>query len=89
MKVRTADGKHLEAPIRLDLQILKGSTPVAGVGQVSLNKGYDNWCGSIGGEYNALEAAARRGHNLVFQAVVTAMGVTVKKNWPIDVRVVQ
>jgi hypothetical protein len=62
-----------------------GRTPVAGVGQVWLKKGYDNWCAGIGGETNAL-LAVPRGKKLSFQAVVRAMGVTVKRNWPIVVR---
>ncbi|HEX5449273.1 MAG TPA: hypothetical protein VFW85_04385 [Gaiellaceae bacterium] len=58
------------------------------VGLVSLKKGYDHWCGSIGGEYNVLEAVPR-GKRLAFQAVVKTMGVTVTRNWPIVVRVVR
>jgi hypothetical protein len=85
VNVRTATGKPLAAPIHLLLQILKGRTPVAGVGEVWLKKGYDNWCGSIGGEANAL-LAVPRGTKLNFQADVRAMGVTVKRNWPIVVR---
>lgn len=83
--VRTAAGKPLAAPIHLLLQILKGRTPVAGLGEVWLKKGYDNWCGSIGGEANAL-LAVPRGTKLNFQADVSAIGVTVKQNWPIVVR---
>ena len=67
---------------------LLGRTPVEGVGLVSLKRGYDNWCGSIGGEYNVLEAVPR-GKKLIFQAVVKTMDVTVRQNWPIVVRVVQ
>jgi hypothetical protein len=85
VKVRTRAGKPLAAPIQLQLQILMGRTPVAGVGQVWLRKGYDNWCAGIGGETNAL-LAVPRGKKLSFQAVVTAMGVTIKRNWPIIVR---
>lgn len=88
VKVRTAAGKPVPAPIQLRLQILSGRTPVQGVGLVSLKKGYDDWCGSIGGEYNLLEAVPR-GKQLVFQAVVKTMGVTVEQNWPIVVRVVR
>jgi len=88
VKVRTAAGKRVPAPIQLHLQILSGRTSVAGVGLVSLDKGYDSWCGSIGGEYNVLEAVPR-GSELVFQAVVKTMGVTVRRNWPIVVRVVR
>jgi hypothetical protein len=89
VKIRTAAGKTVPAPIQLRLQILSGRTPVEGVGLVSLHTGYDNWCGSIGGEYNALEGAARYGKRLVFQAVVKAMGITVTRDWPIVVRVVR
>ncbi len=70
-------------------QILSGSTPVTGVSLVTLKKGYPKndhrWCAAIGGEDNVLDAAPR-GKKLVFQAVVRAMGVTVKRNWPVVVR---
>jgi hypothetical protein len=82
VKVRTAAGKPVAATIHL--QILLGRTPVDGVGLVSLKKGYD-WCASTGREANVLDAAPR-GKDLVFQAVVRAKGVTVKRNWPIVVR---
>lgn len=85
VKVRTAAGKPLAAPIQLQLQLLSGRTPVAGVGRVWLKKGYDNWCGGIGGETNAL-LAVPRGKKLRFEAVVTALGVTVKRYWPLVVR---
>lgn len=88
VKIRTAAGKPVPAPIQLRLQILFGRTLVEGVGLVSLKNGYDNWCGSIGGEYNVLEAVPP-GKKLVFQAVVRTMGVTVKQDWPIVVRVVR
>lgn len=83
VKVRTAAGKSVASTIHL--QILSGRTPIERLGTVWLNPGYDHWCGSIGGEYNALEAAPR-GRKLVFQAVVRAEGVTVERNWPIVVR---
>lgn len=85
VKVRTAAGKAPPSKIHLLLQILKGRTPVAGVGEVWLNRGYDNWCGGIGGETNPL-LTLQRGKKLFFHAVVTAMGVTVRRNWPIVVR---
>ena len=88
VRVRTAAGTAIHAPIRLHLQIVSGRRPVEGVGLVSLAKGYNRWCGSIGGEYNVLEAVPP-GKHLDFQAVVTTMGVTVEQNWPIVVRVVQ
>jgi hypothetical protein len=85
VKVRTAAGKAPPSRIHLLLEILKGRTPVAGVGEVWLNKGYDNWCGGIGGESNPL-LTVERGKKLTFHAVVTTMGVTIKRNWLIVVR---
>lgn len=83
VRVRTAAGKSVASTIHL--QILLGRKRVGQAGFVSLNKGYDHWCASIGGETNAL-LAAPRGKKLVFQAVVKAEGVTVKRNWPIVVQ---
>jgi len=83
VRVRTATGKSVASTIHL--QILLGRKPVGQAGFVSLNKGYDHWCASIGGETNAL-LAAPRGKKLIFQAVVRAEGVTVKRNWPIVVQ---
>jgi hypothetical protein len=40
---------------------------------------------SIGGEDNVL-LAVPRGKRLVFQVVVSAEGVTVRRNWPLVVR---
>lgn len=85
VKVRTAGGKRLDTPIQLHLQILAGRTPVAGVGLITLKKGYDNWCGSLGGEAGVLHLVPV-GRKLIFQAVVRALGVTVKRNWPIVVQ---
>jgi hypothetical protein len=83
VKVRTAAGNPVASTIHL--QILLGRKPVQGVGLVSLKKGYDHWCAAIGGEANVL-LAVPRGKKLIFQAVVRAKGVTVKRNWPIVVR---
>jgi hypothetical protein len=82
VRVRTAAGKSVASTIHL--QILQGRKPVGQVGFVSLRKGYDHWCASIGGETNPL-LAVPRGKKLIFQAVVRAEGVTVKRNWPIVV----
>jgi hypothetical protein len=82
VKVRTVAGTSVASTIQL--RILSGRTPVAGVGLVSLRKGYDRWCAAIGGEGNILDALPR-GKKLVFQAVVTANGATVERNWPIVV----
>src|SRR4051794_13018999 len=67
VKVRTAEGKSVASTIHL--QILQGRNPVGQVGSVSLRKGYDHWCASIGGETNAL-LTVPRGKRLIFQAVV-------------------
>jgi hypothetical protein len=83
VRVRTAAGKSVASTIHL--QILLGRKPVGQVGFVSLNKGYDHWCATIGGEANVLLAVPRR-KKLSFQALVRAKGVTVKRNWPIVVR---
>lgn len=85
VKVRTAAGKAPPSKIHLLLEINSGRTPVAGVGEVWLNRGYDNWCGGIGGETNPL-LAVQRGTKLFFHAAVTTMGVTVIRSWPIVVR---
>jgi hypothetical protein len=52
---------------------------------ISLRKGYDHWCQAIGGEASILNTLPI-GRKLFFQAVVTADGVTVRRNWPIIVR---
>jgi len=83
VKVRTVAGKSVASTIHL--QILQGRKSVGQVGLVSLRRGYDHWCASIGGETNAL-LAVPRGKRLIFQAVVRADGVTVRRNWPIVVQ---
>lgn len=83
VKVTTAAGKSVASTIHL--QILSGRTPLEGVGLVTLKKGYDHWSAAIGGEASVLHGLPR-GKKLIFQAVVRAKGVTVKRNWPIVVR---
>jgi len=83
VKVTTAAGTSVAS--RIHLQIVSGRTPVAQVGLVSLKRGYDRWCASIGGEAGVLNAVPRR-KNLDLQAVVTAQGTTVETSWPIVVR---
>jgi hypothetical protein len=82
VKVTTAAGKSVAS--RIDFGILSGRSPVQAAGTIWLKKGYDHWCADIGGEGNILDALPR-GKKLVFQAVVSADGVTVKRNWPIVV----
>ena len=89
MRVTSAEGKSVASTTTILLQILSGSTRLKRLSLIALKKGYPNndnrWCAAIGGEGNVLEALPRR-KRLVFQAVVRAMGVTVKRNWPIVVR---
>ncbi len=83
VKVTTAAGKSVASKILL--QIVSGRTPVVGVGLVWLKKGYDHWCAGVGGEASVLHGVPP-GKKLIFQAVVRAQGVTVKRDWPIVVR---
>jgi hypothetical protein len=83
VRITTAAGKSVASTTHL--QILMGTTRVAALGSVSLRKGYDHWCAAIGGEDNVL-LGVPRGKKLVFQAVVRADGLTVRRNWPIVVR---
>jgi len=82
VRITTATGKSVASTTHLE--ILMGTTRVAALGYVSLLKGYDHWCASIGGEDNVL-LGMPRGTQLVFQAVVRADGVTVRRNWPLVV----
>jgi hypothetical protein len=74
---------------RAQVKFLSGRPTPVKIATLTLNPGYPKndhrWCAAIGGEDNVL-AGAPRGKRLVFQAVVTAMGVTVKRNWPIVVQ---
>lgn len=84
VRVTTAAGKPVAAKVLL--QIVSGRTPLIGVGSVTFRKkGSDRWVAAMGGEASVLNAVPR-GKKLVFQAVVRAKGVTVKRNWPIIVR---
>jgi hypothetical protein len=84
VEVTTATGKSVAA--KLHLRILSGRTLLEGVGLVTFTKrGSDHWSSAIGGEASVLHRLPR-GKKLIFQAVVRAKGVTVKRNWPIVVR---
>jgi hypothetical protein len=83
VKVTTPEGKSVASTIRI--QIVSGSTVVRRLALITLRKGYDHWCQALGGEASVLNVLPR-GEELVFQAVVRAEGVTVKRNWPIIVR---
>lgn len=82
VKIRTAAGKSVASQIRI--QVVSGRT-VWRLAEISLRKGYNHWCQAIGGESNVLNVVPR-GKPLVFQAVVKADGVTLRRNWPIVVR---
>ncbi|MGZ4413445.1 MAG: hypothetical protein ACXVRZ_03560 [Gaiellaceae bacterium] len=82
VKITTAAGTSVASTIRL--QVVSGRTLVRRLALVSLRKGYDHWCQAIGGEASILNTLPM-GKKLIFQAVVTAQGVTVKRDWPIIV----
>jgi hypothetical protein len=81
VKVTTATGESVASKIRL--QVVSGRT-VWRLAVISLRKGYNHWCQGIGGEASILNTLPV-GRKLIFQAVVTADGVTVKRNCPIIV----
>ncbi|HLX21165.1 MAG TPA: hypothetical protein VKR23_13535 [Gaiellaceae bacterium] len=82
VRVTTSTGNSVASTIQL--RFLSGRTVLRDAGTVSLKKGYDRWCGSIGGEASLMNVLPQ-GKKLVFQAVVRANGVTVNRNWPIVV----
>jgi hypothetical protein len=82
VKITTATGESVASEIRV--QVVSSST-VRRIALISLRKGYDHWCQAIGGEASILNTLPI-GRKLIFQAVVTADGVTVRRNWPIIVR---
>jgi hypothetical protein len=83
VRVTTAGGKSVASTIRI--QIMIGRRLVKRIAVISLRKGYDHWCAALGGGASVLNVVPR-GKKLLFQAVVTAQGVTAKRNWPIIVR---
>jgi hypothetical protein len=82
VKVTTASGESVASRIRI--QVAWGRT-VRRIALISLRKGYNHWCQGIGGEASILNMLPV-GRKLLFQAVVTAQGVTVTKSWPIIVK---
>ena len=81
VKVTATAGTPIASTIRI--QVVWGRT-VRRIALISLRKGYDRWCQPLGGEASVLNTLPV-GRTLIFQAVVTADGVTVKRNWPIIV----
>lgn len=82
VRIRTAAGKSVASKIRI--RVVTGRA-VKTIALISLRKGYDHWCQAIGGEASILNALPI-GRKLIFQAVVTADGVTVTRSWWIIVR---
>jgi hypothetical protein len=82
VKITTAAGESVASKIRI--QVVSART-VRRIALISLRRGYDHWCQAIGGEASILNTLPI-GRKLFFQAVVTADGVTVRRNWPIIVR---
>jgi hypothetical protein len=72
-------------PSTIQLQVVSDREVVRRLAVVSLRRGYDHWCQAIGGEASVLNTLPV-GEKLVFQAVVTAQGATVERDWPIVVR---
>jgi hypothetical protein len=79
--VTDAKGRPLRALVHL--QILFNGTPV---GQVGRHRVLGVWRETLGAPGNPPFPAQARGQPLVFQAVVTTRGKTVKRNWWIRVR---
>jgi hypothetical protein len=83
-EVRVTDASERPVSARVHLQILFGGVPVGQVGRHRVASGV--WRETIGAEGNAPFPAGARGQPLVFEAVVTARGQTVKADYPITVR---
>jgi hypothetical protein len=81
VRVTDANGRPLRALVHL--QILFNGAPV---GQVGRHRVIGVWRETLGVPGNPPFPAQARGQPLVFQAVVTARGKTVKRNWWIRVR---
>jgi hypothetical protein len=81
VRVTDAAGKPVRA--RVHTQIVFGGAPV---GQIGTHTVTGVWQETIGKDGNQPFPKQARGYPLIFQAVVTAKGVTVKRNWPIRVR---
>jgi hypothetical protein len=82
-EVRVTDAKGQPMRALVHLQILFGGAPV---GQIGRHRVVGVWRETIGAPGNPPFPAQARGQPLVFQAVVTAKGRTVKRNWWIRVR---
>ena len=83
-EVRVTDLAGRPVPARVHLQILFAGVPVGQVGRHRVANGV--WRETIGAGANAPFPARARGQPLVFEAVVTARGQTVKADYPITVR---
>jgi hypothetical protein len=83
-EVRVTDAAGRPVPALVHLQIVFGGVPVGQVGKHRVANGI--WRETIGADGNAPFPARARGQPLVFEAVVTAKGQTVKADYPITVR---
>lgn len=79
--VRVTDAAGKPIPAKIHLQVLFAGVPVGQIGRHEIKNGV--WHETIGAPGNPPFPPASRGRHLVFQAVVTADGVTVKRDWPI------
>jgi hypothetical protein len=83
-EVHVMDAAGRPVPARVHLQILFGGVPVGQVGRHRVANGV--WRETLGTDGNPPFPARARGQPLVFEAVVTARGQTVKADYPITVR---
>lgn len=83
-EVRVTDSSGKPVPALIHLQILFGGVPVGQVGRHRVRNGV--WRETIGAGANVAFPARALGQPLVFQAVVTAKGVTKTAEYWIRVR---
>jgi hypothetical protein len=82
-EVHVTDARGRPVPAVVHLQIVFGGAPV---GQIGRHRVVGVWRETLGVPGNPPFPAKARGYRLDFQAVVTAKGTTVKRNWWILVR---
>jgi hypothetical protein len=83
-EVRVTDATGRPVPAFVHLQILFAGVPVGQVGRHRVASGV--WRETLGTDGNPPFPARARGQPLVFEAVVTARGQTMKADYPLTVR---
>jgi hypothetical protein len=84
VKITVTDTSGKPLPARLTMRVLFAGAPVGKIDNGAVYRFVGAWQEKKGNEITW--PAASRGQPLVFQAVVTAAGQTVKRNWSIRVR---